>query len=214
VTISEFSRHEIRRVAGRSAEVVAHHPAPRTEEPAPTPDGGHLLVVGALRSYKGCTTVVDALATLSPAARRRLVFAGPDEGFGRELRRTIEDARLADLVEIRGWVPDAELERLYGGALATVSPSTYEGYGLAVGQSLARGLPTVASAIPPHLEIGGEAVLSFPPGDGSALAGVLRRLDDRQLRLELGQAALARSRELAGARPNWREVIVAAASYD
>ncbi len=213
-TISEFSRDEIARVLGRSAQVVAHHPAPRTEHPARTPDAGHLLVVGALRPYKGCETVVHALASLGAGARPRLVFAGPDEGYRETLKRLAAEAGVADLVDMAGWVPDAELGRLYDDALATISPSTYEGYGFAVGQSLSRGLPTVASAIEPHLEIGRDAILSFPPGDASALARQIVRLSDRELRFDLAARALARSRALTAARPTWRDVILEAASSE
>jgi glycosyltransferase involved in cell wall biosynthesis len=213
-TISEFSRAEIGRVLGRSARVIAQHPAPHAERPAPTPDGGYLLVVGALRSYKGCETAVDALAALAPTIRPRLVFAGPDEGYGGTLKSLAGEAGVSDFVDIRGWVSEAELGRLYDHALATVNPSTYEGYGLAVGESLARGLPTVASAIPPHLEVGGDAALTFPPGDGPALARLLQRLTDRHLRVELGARALARSRELTAAGPTWRDVILEAASNE
>jgi glycosyltransferase involved in cell wall biosynthesis len=180
--------------------------------PTATPDGGHVLVVGALRKYKGGETVVEALAALDPTSRPRVVFAGPDEGYGSALMRTIREAGLQNFVELRGWVSDEELERLYGEAIATVNPSTYEGYGLAVGESLARGLPTVASDIPPHLEIGRDALLTFAAGDAQALAVVLQGLRDSRHRHELARRALARSHELAAKGPTWRDVILQAVS--
>jgi glycosyltransferase involved in cell wall biosynthesis len=212
VTISEFSRMEIDRVLGASAILVAPHPRPVAGEPAETPDGAPFLVVGALRRYKGLQTVVDALALLMPAERPQIVVCGPDEdGCADNLRQSAAALGVEPWFELRGWVHERELEGLLGSAAATVNPSLHEGYGFGVAESLARGLPTVASAIPPHLEIGGEAILAFPPGDARSLADALRRLRDRGIRLDLAARALQRSRELAQAQPTWAEIIVAAA---
>jgi glycosyltransferase involved in cell wall biosynthesis len=193
-TISDFSRGELERVLGRPVTVVAHHPPPRVRTPAAAPADGHLLVVGALRSYKGVETVIDALSLLAPEARRRTVFVGPGEGREADVAGYARARGVAELVELTGWIPDAELERLYDGAAATVNPSTYEGYGLPVAESLGRGLPTVASSIPPHREVGDDAVLWFEPGNAAELAAQLARLDDDALRRELAGCALDRSR--------------------
>jgi hypothetical protein len=188
VTISEFSRQEIARVLGLDAPVVAHHPRPVASEPPRREGRIGLLVVGAQRSYKGRDTVVEAL---------RLLDDPPDVTFAGEGGPA-------------GWVGDEELERLYATAVATVSPSTYEGYGFPVADSLARGLPTIASDIPPHREIGGDAVLYFPPGNATALAACIRELPTRWE--ELAAAALTRARHLAEERPTWRDVILGSAS--
>ena len=93
-----------------------------------------------------------------------------------------------------------------------MNPSTYEGYGLPVAESLARGLPTIASDIPPHREVAGEAALYFEPGDASALARTLERLaGDGELRQRMGELARARSEELAGTGAGWGELIASAA---
>lgn len=184
VTISAFSQREIARTLCLDPAVVAHHPRPVVDEPARRNGRAGLLVVGAQRPYKGVETVREALRLLEDPPP--VTFAG-EGALGR-------------------WVDEAELERLYARSLAAVSPSTYEGYGLAVAESLARGLPTIASDIPPHREIGGEAVLYFPPGDAAALAA---RVDELRAGYDaLAAAALERARELAEAGPTWREVIL------
>jgi glycosyltransferase involved in cell wall biosynthesis len=212
LTVSEFSRAEIERVLGAAALVVAQHPGPVVESPAESPGDGPILVVGALRRYKGHETVVDALALLPPAERPRVVVCGPDEdGCTDNLLRSAAKVGVEEWLELRGWVDGPELERLLGSAAGTVNPSLYEGYGFGVAESLAHGLPTVASTIPTHVEVGGDAILAFPPGDASALAEGLRTLRDRDTRLALGARALERSRELAASRPTWADVILAAA---
>jgi glycosyltransferase involved in cell wall biosynthesis len=206
VTISEFSRTEIERRLHPAARVrlVVQSPPPVVAGPRPGDAGGPFLVVGALRRYKGAGTVLDALARVPGAT---VVIAGPDEGYRPDI------AAVANRVRLTGWIPDAELERLYTAALATIHPSRYEGYGLALAESLAHALPTLASDIPAHREVGGDAVLYFPSGDAGALAERMRELaDNAELRADLSARALARSHELQQAGISWREAILAAAS--
>ena len=218
ITISEFSRREIARVLGPSVrtEVVAHHPHPKVAEAALSRDGGHVLVVGALRRYKGVTVVLEAVAQLTLGERPRVLFVGAAEDPALDFQRCAESLGVADAVDALGWVEEDKLERLYMTALATVSPSTYEGYGLSVGESVAYGLPTIASSIPPHREVAGDAALYFEPGNASELADCLRRVvGSQELRASLARRALERSRALASSpAPTWRELILAAASND
>jgi glycosyltransferase involved in cell wall biosynthesis len=218
ITISEFSRQEIARALGPSVrtKVVAHHPQPKVAEAAPSSDGSHVLVVGALRRYKGVTVVLDALAQLTPGERPRVTFVGAAEDPAVDFQRYAESLGVADAVDAVGWVEEDELDRLYRTAVATVSPSTYEGYGLSVGESLAYGLPTIASGIPPHREVAGDAALYFESGHASELADCLRRtVGSQELRVSLGRRALERSRALASSpAPSWRELILATATSD
>lgn len=203
VTISEFSREEIRRVLGANARVVADHPPPRVEAPGGAVDG-HLLVVGALRPYKGAGTVIEALALVSSESRRRVVLAG-GEGDAEGLRRLAARLGVSREVDFAGWVDEERLDELYSGAAAVVAPSTYEGYGLPVAESLSYGLPTIASDIPAHREVAGDAALYFPPGDAASLADAMGRIDP-----VAGGRALERSRALAQLGPRWGDLILEA----
>ena len=108
-------------------------------------------------------------------------------------------------VNLPGWVPDEMLDRLFKSPLATICPSTYEGYGLTVAESLARSLPTVVSDIPAHREVAGEAALYFPPGDAAALADCLRRVArDEALRGERRSGGSGPSRSPRPTRPGTR----------
>ncbi len=201
-TISEFSREELRTALGRSISMEVVPPPVPLALPGGGDAAGHLLVVGAARPYKDVETVAAAVALLPEALGRRVVLAGPTEGRRHELRA------LGAHVEVAGWVDEATLERLYETAAATVSPSSYEGYGLPVAESLAHGLPTIASDIPAHREVGGDAAAYFPAGDAAALAGVLQAvLADPAERERLVAAARRRAQELP--RPGrWRELVL------
>lgn len=212
VAVSRFGADEIRRLVPGAApiEVVARHPKPRVSGPRSNP-AGPVVSLGALRPYKGVADLLDAYARhgdrLPP-----LTLIGGDEGAGSWVAERIRDENLSARVTALGWLPDAELEALYDRCLATVHPSHFEGYGLPLAESLARGLPTAASAIPPHREIGGvDGALWFEPGDVEAIATALERIAaDPQERLQLAARGLARSRELAAQGPGWREVLAQA----
>jgi glycosyltransferase involved in cell wall biosynthesis len=215
VTISDFSQRELLRVTGRTARTVAAHPRRPVDQAPPAGDGSIVLVVGALRRYKGIETVIDALALLPVAIRPRVICAGPTEHRRGHLIRRALTRGVRDNVELAGWVDDRALEPLWGQASACLCPSTYEGYGLPVAESLARGIATVASDIPAHREIGGDAVSFFEAGDARSLAEALETvLGDAELRASLGRRGLARAHELAQATPGWRELILEAARSD
>jgi alpha-1,3-rhamnosyl/mannosyltransferase len=76
-----------------------------------------------------------------------------------------------------GYVDDADLAPLYGGALATLYPSLYEGYGLPVIEAMACGCLVVTTRLGSLPEAGGgEAIYLRSSDDPDELASILSRL--------------------------------------
>jgi glycosyltransferase involved in cell wall biosynthesis len=220
LTISEFSRDEIERTLAppRPVDVMAIHPR-REQRPVRRPETSkRLLLLGALRPYKGIETVVDALALLraSGEAVPEVISVGSSEGqdgFAERLAERAERAGVADHLVFRGWLGQAELDALCETLAGTINPSTYEGYGLPVAESLARGLPTIASDIPPHREIAREAALFFPPGDAHELARAMAAVvGDRPEQDRLARAAYERAGEMGAGYPSLGEAVAGAAA--
>jgi glycosyltransferase involved in cell wall biosynthesis len=91
-------------------------------------------------------------------------------------------------------VDDAELAALYAGALAVVTPSYLEGFGLPPLEAAAHGTPAVVSDLACFAETLGDAALRVPAGDAGALADALLRIaGDDALRAALGAAARERA---------------------
>jgi glycosyltransferase-like protein len=145
-----------------------------------------VLTVGGIEPRKGSLTLLEGFAglrALAPGLDPRLVVAGGATLF--DYRHEVDrfHARVAALgvgqsVRVLGSLPDGEVERLYRAADVFAFPSTKEGFGLAALESLASGLPVVASdldALRTFLEHG-ESALLVPTGDPEALATELARL--------------------------------------
>jgi glycosyltransferase involved in cell wall biosynthesis len=74
-----------------------------------------------------------------------------------------------------------------------VSTSLAETFGFPLVESMAAGIPVVATDVPIHREICGDAALYFAPGDSDDLAKQLMKLDgDPDLRATLAQRGQAR----------------------
>jgi glycosyltransferase involved in cell wall biosynthesis len=92
-----------------------------------------------------------------------------------------------------GSVPGAAIRESLGSAVALVSTSHAEGFGLPLVEAMLAGCPIVVTDIAVHREVAGDAALYFPVGDAPALARTLARIiTDPQLRQDL--AARARQR--------------------
>jgi glycosyltransferase involved in cell wall biosynthesis len=184
-------------------------------EPAERAVGGgmppRLLAVGSVLPRKGYSVLVTALGGLANLPWT-LTIAGAldrDTVAVADLRAAIAGFGLAGRITLAGAVDAAALSRLYAGADIFVSASFYEGYGMAVAEAMARGLPLVAAAGGALAEtIPAGAALLCPPND----AGTLRRALARMLTDDAVRAACAAASWSAGQRlPRWEKTAQAIA---
>jgi len=208
LTPSEAVRAELaaERVDPRRVRAIHHGPGHRPARlagPAAPPPAGmperFVLHVGTLEPRKNVPLLLAAWRRLHEsgavsAGVPPLVLAG---GFGwraDDLRRQVARAAAQGWLVHLGYVSEEELAALYGRAAAAVLPSFYEGFGLPLLEALAAGLPVVASDIPVHREVAGEAALYAPPDRPDLFAARLGEvLEDPDLRARLAAAARARS---------------------
>jgi glycosyltransferase involved in cell wall biosynthesis len=176
---------------------------PRNPQSAMRNDDVALLCVATVTARKGHELLIRALASM-PNRNWRLTCAGGldrDPSTVARVRALVREVGLEDHVALVGDMDAAQLAFEYDRADLFVLPTLYEGYGMAVAEALARGLPVISTATGAISELVGErAGIVVPPGDLPAFAGALSRV--------LGDAGL-RALHAAGARsvrerlPTW-----------
>ena len=162
-----------------------------------------LLCVASLTPRKGHAVLFRALARLA-SLPWRLRCAGSldlDPMTAANLRALTAERGLVGRIEFLGQLEAAALAVAYQRADLFVLPSYHEGYGMALAEALARGLPmvsTTAGAIPDTVPV--DAGLLVPPGDEVALAEALARvMTEPGLRERLAAGARAARHAL----PDW-----------
>lgn len=161
-----------------------------------------LLTVSRLAPRKGHRTVLRAIATLAGRRPRlKYVFTGASDAMQSELMSLATELGIASRIVPLGFVPDADLPALYRVARAFVllaegDPDTdVEGFGVALLEAAASGLPTIASRTGgiPEAVVDGQTGLLVTPGDPAAAAAAIDRvLGDVDLARELGARGRAR----------------------
>ncbi|MFQ5426272.1 MAG: glycosyltransferase family 4 protein, partial [Gaiellales bacterium] len=200
LTVSEFTRRELRRRYGLSDDLVyvTHNGVDPAfwSDPAAGADGTtqprssprpeeYVLFVGALQVRKDPVAAVEALALIPGGPR--LLMAGPDKGARRQVIDTAQRLGVADRVELLGHVERPMLHRLYREAACLVFPSRYEGFGLPVVEAMASGTPVVATSSAAIPEVAGDAAILVEAGDTPALAGGIERaIADRERLIPAG----------------------------
>jgi glycosyltransferase involved in cell wall biosynthesis len=178
-------------------------------EPKPRAGGTgrpvELLAVGAVSPRKNYEALVAALERLSDLDWHLTIVGALDRSpqAVRSLRDAIAISDLGERISLAEQVDDRDLARLYGRADVFVSPSLFEGYGMALADAMAHGLPVVAS-------MGGAAGATVPdgaglkvrPGDNAGFQNAIRQvISDPALRQSLADASWEAGQRL----PRWRD---------
>jgi glycosyltransferase involved in cell wall biosynthesis len=164
-----------------------------------------LLSVGSVMPGKGYDVLVAAAATIVDLPWR-LTIAGDrtrNPAAAARLDSDVAACGLGDRVAVLGAVSPERVIELYLASDVFVLASRFEGYGMALTEAIAHGLPvisTMAGAIPDTVPAG--AGLLVPPDDVCALAQALRRLIGNRAER---QRLAANARRAAAQLPTWQE---------
>ncbi len=158
-------------------------------------DSPRILVLGRIVPHKQVEHVLRAAARLRPELPSLRVSVVGDGWWRDQVVAEAQRIGVHDIVEFHGFVDDAEKQTELARAWVLAMPSVKEGWGLAISEAGARGVPSVA-----YREAGGTAE-SIADGRSGLLAaseeeltGALRRiLTDAQLRTRLGEGARQRA---------------------
>jgi glycosyltransferase involved in cell wall biosynthesis len=176
----------------------------------PTSGPVALLCVATVTPRKGHALLLSALASI-PQRNWCLTCAGSldrDPAMAARLRAQIRDAGLGDRVSLVGDLDQSALAARYDRADLFVLATLYEGYGMAVAEALARGLPVISTATGAIQDLVGDAGLVVSPGDLHAFTEALASvIGDPERRATLSANARRRRDRL----PTWAAAAAAMA---
>ncbi len=201
VTVSEFTTGDIQRQFGILPEKIAT--ACNGCDPAFSPlqeeekrrvrdrySGGrpYFFYIGAMHPRKNVDRLIGAfdLFKSQTGAPARLLLAGRLAWQTGPVRSAWEAACHRDDIIFAGYVPDEELPRLMGAALALTWVSLFEGFGVPLLEAMHTGTPVLCSDVSSLPEVAGEAALLVDPYSLESIAGGMARLwSDAELRRSL-----------------------------
>jgi len=158
-----------------------------------------ICVVASLFKYKGHADLLAALGAVRHQlpARWRLLVIGRDEGIGEELAHQATAEQIGDHVDWLGERSDVGF--LLQAIDIAVLPSHEEGFSNSLLETLAHGIPTIATAVGGNLDaiVNGATGVLVPPASPEDLGrAILALANDAALRTRLGSAGRARVFEL------------------
>ena len=204
VTVSETSKREMQRARLYKGEIAVVLNASgseiggevaggvRTTNLAPN-QRRNLVYMGSFMPYKNVETLIDAMQFLPGLELHLLSRVSPK-------RREELSCRILESGGKVVWhngVTDEEYLAVLDGALALVTASFDEGFGIPIVEAQARGIPAVVSDIEIFHEIVGEQQLFFMPNASRELAEQIARLRDAREWTRQSQLALANSQRFS-----------------
>jgi glycosyltransferase involved in cell wall biosynthesis len=166
---SRFSRDEVvdqLSVPESKVRVIPYGVGSPFSAQGPAADGEYVLAVSTLEPRKNFDRLVEGFLR-SGLDGLELRVVGADGWGGVQVE--------GDRVQHLQGVDDAELARLYRGAVAVVYVSLYEGFGLPVLEAMASGTPVVAPAGPPYEEFAQGIAFEVDPRDADSIAHGLQQ---------------------------------------
>jgi glycosyltransferase involved in cell wall biosynthesis len=200
LTVSEYSKRQIAAWAGvKEAKIInvsngVGLPFTATG-PKYEPGYPYLLYVGSRKPHKNLPRLLEAYALSGIRRDVRLVLSG---NLDQQMSGQIERLGLSGSVVFIDLEADRNLSDVYRGALAFVFPSLYEGFGLPPLEAMACGVPVLTSNVCSLPEVVGDAGVLVDPLDVEAIAGgILRLVQDSNLRADLRAEGLLRAKEFS-----------------
>jgi len=181
-TISSSTHHDIITHYQRNAEDITVVPLGIAEifkpigtvyaHPYP-----YFLHVGGMRRDKNISIVIQALHRLHKRQGTRidLILAGDTSDIDSDIHRMANQLKISDSILYIYTPNDEVLAALYRGAIATVIPSLWEGFGIPAIESMASGCPVIASNRGALRNVA-ECAYAIDPCDDSAWSEVMMKL--------------------------------------
>ena len=163
-------------------------------------EGKYLLGMGAYEKRKNISMLFRVMEWLASRAIDcpPLVLAGCGNLTASGYPDEVRERGIAHLVRFLPYLPTPVLKALFKGATVFLMPSRREGFGLPPLEAMSCGAPVIASDIPCHREVAGDAAILLDPDDETGWrTATARILDDGEAGRDLGRKGVARAAEFS-----------------
>ena len=156
------------------------------------PRSNYFVYIGRQEPYKNLDRIIQALAQ-TPDEIELHILGQVDSRYAPALQQRAKSLKVHHRVKFCGYVPEAELPKRIGQAIALVFPSLWEGFGLPILEAMACGTPVITSDFGSMPEVAGDAALLVDPYNVNMIAAAMRVLwNDEAARSQLRLAGLKR----------------------
>ena len=145
----------------------------------------YLLYIGNRNGYKNFIFMIQSIAPLLQKNSELHLCCAGGGVFTSHENKVLKNLKISHKVHyIKS--DASKIKNLYKDACAFIFPSLYEGFGLPVLEAFSCGCPVLLSNKSSLKEIGGDATVSFDPGNSTSLFDAVERLlYDHKLRMQL-----------------------------
>ena len=137
-----------------------------------SPIPGRVVSIGRIVPNKALTDLVRALARIRDIEWSLVLAGEPNPEELARIRAEVDRLKVRDRVTFVFSFPEGELPRLLESAALAAFPSRGEGFGIALLEAMAAGVPVLANQIPAHAALlGGDLegqLMDFGDPDGAA----------------------------------------------
>ncbi len=154
--------------------------------------GSYFLFAGTVQPRKNLKRLIKAFSLFGGAGEpigKELVIVGSKGWLSDDIYQLPKKLGIEKKVKFLGYAPDKDLPALYGGAIALVFPSLFEGFGLPILEAQACGVPVITSNISSMPEVAGKgAILVDPYSIDDIVEGMIKvnNLDIRKKLIKAG----------------------------
>lgn len=131
----------------------------------------YFLFVGGIHPRKNLMNLLKGFSMFKKwqHSNMKLLVAGRLAWQYDDILEKLKTYKYRDDVVMLDYLTDQQLYKVMAGAYALVYPSWFEGFGLPIVEAMQSGVPVLASDTSSMPEVGGEAILTVPPGDPEAI---------------------------------------------
>ena len=215
ITVSACSKRDLIRTVGVPPDrvFVVENAIPETLQPVRDPASlaavrqryglpdQFVLYLGANDRRKNLDGLIRGYAALPQRLRNvhQLVIAGRqwphDHPLYPDPRKVVQELGLQERVIFTGGIEQADKPALLSAATVFAFPSLYEGFGLPVLEAMACGTPVLTASTSSLPEVTGDAAVLVNPSSVAAISeGLASLLDSPDLRRQLAEQGIERSR--------------------